>query len=57
VEKLLLLVNVRKVGAFSQTEIRTGKWLVLESSPSEAETAIAKLKKYKSPGSEQIPAP
>jgi hypothetical protein len=32
------------------------KALVLDPSPFEVEIAIAKLKRYKSPGSDQIPA-
>jgi hypothetical protein len=42
------LLNVRL------TEIHTAESLVPKSSHSEVETAIAKLKKYKSPGSDQI---
>jgi hypothetical protein len=39
-----------------QIEIHTAKPLVPNPSHLEVETAIAKLKKYKSPGSYQIPA-
>jgi hypothetical protein len=39
-----------------QTEIHIAERLVLEPSPFEVEIAIAKLKEYKSPGSDQIPA-
>jgi hypothetical protein len=45
-----------RVSDFRQTEIRTDEPLVPDSSPLEVETAIAKLKRYKSPGSDQIPA-
>jgi hypothetical protein len=37
-----------------QIEIHTAEPLDPDPSPSEAETAIAKLKRYKSPGSDQI---
>jgi hypothetical protein len=37
-------------------EIHTAEPLVPETSPSEVEIAIARLKKHKSPGSDQIPA-
>jgi hypothetical protein len=37
-------------------ETHTAEPLVSEPSSSEVEIAIAKLKKYKSPGSDQIPA-
>jgi hypothetical protein len=36
--------------------MHAGEPLVPDPSPSEVETAIAKLKKYKTPGSDQIPA-
>jgi hypothetical protein len=36
--------------------MNTAELLVPESSPFEEEIAIAKLKKYKSPGSDKIPA-
>jgi hypothetical protein len=39
-----------------QTEIHTTEPLVLAYSHLEVETAITKLKKYKSPGSDTIPA-
>jgi hypothetical protein len=45
------LLNVHRVSDVRQIEIHTS-----EPSPSEVEIAIAKLKKYKSPGSVQIPA-
>jgi hypothetical protein len=39
-----------------QIEIRTAEQLIPGPSHTEVEIAIAKLKKYKSPGSNQIPA-
>jgi hypothetical protein len=39
-----------------QIEIHTAEPLVPDPSPSEVEIAIAKLKSYKSPGSDLIPA-
>jgi hypothetical protein len=39
-----------------QIEIHTAEPLVPDPSPFEVEIAIAKLKKYKSPGSDEIPA-
>jgi hypothetical protein len=42
------------ISDIGQIETHTAEPLVPEPSPYEAETAIAKLKKYKSPGSEQI---
>jgi hypothetical protein len=47
------LLNVSDV---RQIEIHTAEPLVPEPSPFEVEIAIAKLKKYKLPGSNQIPA-
>jgi hypothetical protein len=38
------------------TEIHTAEQLIPEPCPFEVEIAIAKLKRYKSPGSDQIPA-
>jgi hypothetical protein len=49
-------LNVHRVSDIKQTEIHAAESLVPETSPSEAEIAIAKLKTYKSPGSDQIPA-
>jgi hypothetical protein len=37
-------------------EVRTTEPFVPQPTPFEVEIAIAKLKKYKSPGSDQIPA-
>jgi hypothetical protein len=49
------LLNVRNVSDVRQIEVHTVKPLVPGSSRLEVETDIAKLKKYKSPGSDQIP--
>jgi hypothetical protein len=50
------LLNVHNVSDVRQTEVHTAEPLVLGSSSLEVEIAIAKLKKYKSPSSDQIPA-
>jgi hypothetical protein len=50
------LLNVHNVSDVRQIEVHTAEPLVPGPSPLEVETAIAKLKKYKSPGSDQIPA-
>jgi hypothetical protein len=50
------LLNVHNVNDVRQTEVHTAEPLVPGPSCLEVETAIAKLKKYKSPGSDQIPA-
>jgi hypothetical protein len=44
------------VGGVRQTEMHTAEPFVPEPSASEAEVAIRKLKRYKSPGVDQIPA-
>jgi hypothetical protein len=49
-----LLLKVHKVSDVRRTEIHTAELLVTDISPFEFETAIAKLKRYKSPGSDQI---
>ncbi|PNF38673.1 hypothetical protein B7P43_G01198 [Cryptotermes secundus] len=49
-------MNVHRVSAARQTEIHTAEPLIPDPSPLEVESAIAKLKRYKSPGSDQIPA-
>jgi hypothetical protein len=57
VEELLSqLLNVHNFGDVRQIEVHTTKPLVPGTSRLEDEIAIAKLKKYKSPGSDQIPA-
>jgi hypothetical protein len=50
------LLNVHGAGCVSQTEMHTAEPLVPEPSASEVEVAIRKLKRYKSPGDDQIPA-
>jgi hypothetical protein len=50
------LLNVQWVGGIRQTEIQTAKSFVPEPSSSDFEVTIGKLKKYKSPGADQIPA-
>jgi hypothetical protein len=50
------VLNVRRVSDVRQTEIHTAEPLVPDPSPSKFESAIAKLKRYKSPGCDQIPA-
>jgi hypothetical protein len=51
----LLNVLVHRVSDVRQIEIHAAESLVPEPSPFEVEIGIAKLKKYKSPGSDQIP--
>jgi hypothetical protein len=50
------LLNVHNVSDVRQIEVHTAKTLVPGPSHLEAEIAISKLKKYKSPGDDQIPA-
>jgi hypothetical protein len=50
------LLNVHNVSDFRQIEVHTAEQLVPGPSRLEVEIAIAKLKKYRSPGSDQIPA-
>jgi hypothetical protein len=50
------LLNVQQVGGIRQTEIQTAEPFVPEPIISEVEAAIGKLKRYKSPGTDQIPA-
>jgi hypothetical protein len=50
------LLNVHGAGSVRQTEIHTAEPFVLQPSASEVEVAIGKLKSYKSPGVDQIPA-
>jgi hypothetical protein len=47
---------VRNVSDVRQIEIHKAELLVTGPSHIEVETAIAKIKKYKSPGTDQIPA-
>jgi hypothetical protein len=48
------LVNVRSASDVRQIQIRTAEPLVSDASPFGVEIAIAKLKSYNSPGSDQI---
>jgi hypothetical protein len=50
------LLNVHNISDVRQIEIDTAERLIPGSSHIEVEISIAKLKKYKSPGSDQIPA-
>jgi hypothetical protein len=50
------LLNVHNVSDVRQIEVHTAESLVPGPSRLEVKIAIAKLKKYKSPGSDQIPA-
>jgi hypothetical protein len=50
------LLNVLGVNDVRQRETHTAEPLVLESSVSELEMATEKLKRYKSLGTDQIPA-
>jgi hypothetical protein len=50
------LLNVHGIYDVRQKEIHTAEPLVPEPSSSEVEIAIEKLKRYKSPGIDQIPA-
>jgi hypothetical protein len=50
------LFNVHNVSDVRQIEVHTAEPLVPGPSHLQGEIAISKLKKYKSPGSDQIPA-
>jgi hypothetical protein len=50
------LLNVHGAGGVRQTDIHTAEKYVPEPSASEVEVPIGKLKSYKSPGVDQIPA-
>jgi hypothetical protein len=50
------LLNVYSVGDVRQIEKDTAEPFIPYPSPFEVETAVAKLKRYKSPGIDQIPA-
>jgi hypothetical protein len=50
------LLSIRGVNDVRQTEIYTAEPLVPEPSSLEVEIAVGKLKRYKSPGIDQIPA-
>jgi hypothetical protein len=49
-------LNAHRVSNVRQVEIHTVEPLLRNLSPFEDKIAIAKLKKYKPPGSDQIPA-
>jgi hypothetical protein len=49
------LLYVHGAGGVRQTEMHTAEPFVPEPSASEVEVAIGKLKRYKSPGVDQIP--
>jgi hypothetical protein len=51
-----LLLNVQGAGGVRQTERHRYEPLVPEPSASEVEVAVGKLKRFKSPGVDQIPA-
>ena len=55
-ELLLSLLNVHRVSADRQTEIHAAEPLIPDPSPFEVESAVTKLKRYKSPGCDQISA-
>jgi hypothetical protein len=50
------LFNLHRVSDVRQIEIHTAEPLVPDPCPSDVEIGVAKLKKYKSPRSDQIPA-
>jgi hypothetical protein len=50
------LLSVQGADGIRQTEIHTAEPFVPEQSAAEVEIAVGKLKRYKAPGSEQIPA-
>jgi hypothetical protein len=49
-------LNIHNISDVRQIEIHTAETLVPGPSHLEVEISIAKLKNYKSPGSDQIPA-
>jgi hypothetical protein len=51
-----LLLNVHNVSDVGQTDTYTAGLLILDPRTFKVETAIAKLKRYKSPGSDKIMA-
>jgi hypothetical protein len=48
-------VERTRAGGVRQTEMHTAEAFVLDPSTSEVKVAIGKLKRYKSPGADQIP--
>jgi hypothetical protein len=55
-ELLLSAFDLNGAGGVRQTEMQTAEAFVPQPSASEVEVAIGKLKRYKSPGVDQIPA-
>jgi hypothetical protein len=55
-ESFSQLLNVHGVNDVRQTEIHTAEPLVPDPSAFEVEMAIQKLRRHKSPGTDQIPA-
>jgi hypothetical protein len=49
-------LNVHRIRDVRQIEIHTAELLATDPTPFEVEIAIEKLERYKSPGSDQIPA-
>jgi hypothetical protein len=56
VEELPSAIECHRVSDVRQIEIHTAEPLVPDPSPFEVEIAIQNLKRYKSPGSDQIPS-
>jgi hypothetical protein len=50
------VLSVHRASGVKQTEMHTAETFVPEPYASETEAAIGKLKRYKSPGVDQIPA-
>jgi hypothetical protein len=50
------LLNAQGPGGVRQTKIHTAEPFVPEPSAAEVDVAIRKMKRYKDPGSDQIPA-
>jgi hypothetical protein len=50
------VLNVHREGDVRQTEMHTAEQFLPEPSASEVEVAVGRLKRYKSPGVDQIPA-
>jgi hypothetical protein len=53
---IFLFLNVHNVNDVRQIEVQRAEILVHGPSSLEVEIVVAKLKKYKSPGSDEIPA-
>jgi hypothetical protein len=50
------LMNVHRVGVIRQSEMHTAKPFVPDLNASKVEVAVGKLKRYRSPGVDEIPA-